>query len=333
MTRPNILITAAFDEQQVLRLQEAHDVVQIEATSAGASLAEMNLSEELQAANVIIAELDMVDAATLALAPNLELVVSCRANPVNVDLEACTARGIPVATTPGRNAVVTADFSFALLLATVRKVSESERWLRSGAWSPEHTFEPYERFRSIGLAGRSLGIVGGGNVGRRVMKRALGFDMNVLVYDPFLKDGDLGTDAKVVDLHTLMRDSDVVSIHAPLTPETIGLIGAEELALMKPSAFLINAGRAAIIEEAPLLQMLREKRIAGAGFDVFHEEPVSTDSELFTLENVTLTPHIAGASDDVIGEHSRISAEIVSAWHAGEPIPFLANSAALGAVK
>lgn len=333
MARQNILITAAFDAQQVLRLQEAHDVVQVESTSAGASLAKMNLSKELRSANVIIAELDMVDADTLALAPNLELVVSCRANPVNVDLEACSARGIPVATTPGRNAVVTADFSFALLLATVRKVSESERWLRSGAWSPEHTFEPYERFRSVGLAGRTIGIVGGGNVGRRVMKRALGFDMNVLVYDPFLKDGDLGTEAKIVDLPTLMRDSDVVSIHAPLTPETIGLIGADELALMKPSAFLINAGRAAIIEEEPLMQMLREKRIAGAGFDVFHEEPISIDSELFTFENVTLTPHIAGASDDVIGEHSRISVDIISAWHTGTNIPFVANAAALAAAQ
>jgi len=331
MTPRNILITAAFDEQQRARLEEHHRVTQLEPTIAGESLAELGIAQQLAEAEVIVAELDTVDAATLAAAPRLGLVVSCRANPVNVDLATCTDRGIPVATTPGRNAVVTADFSFALLLATVRKVSESERWLRSGAWSPERTFEPYERFRSIGLAGRTIGIVGGGNVGRRMMRRALGFDMNVLVYDPFLPADAFGDDARVVDLPTLMADSDIVTIHAPLTPETRGLIGAAELALMKPTAFLINAGRAALIEEAPLMDLLREQRIAGAGFDVFFDEPLAADSELLRFENVTLTPHIAGASDDVVIEHSRMAVEAIERWAAGDAVPSVFNARELAA--
>lgn len=209
---------------------------------------------------------------------------------------------------------MTADFSFALLLATVRRVSESERWLRAGNWTKNDVFEPYERFRGIGLSGRTLGIIGGGHVGRRVMRRALGFGLHVQIADPFVEPGAFGADATVVDLQTLMATSDIVSVHAPLSDATRGLIGAAELALLKPTAFLINAGRAALIDQHALLDVLREGRIAGAGFDVFDEEPLPADSELFSFENVTLTPHIAGASDDVVTEHSRLAADAVEDW-------------------
>jgi D-3-phosphoglycerate dehydrogenase len=259
-------------------------------------------------------------------------VVSCRAKPVNVDLDACSTRGIPVITTPGRNAEVTADLSFALLMATVRHVSASERWLREGNWTDADVFEPYERFRSIGLGGRTLGILGGGAVGRRVLRRALGFGMNVLVYDPFLPSDAFGDDAKVVSLDEVMSTADIVTVHVPLMPETEGLVGARELALMKPSAFLVNAGRAAIIDEDALMDVLREHRIAGAGFDVFYQEPLPADSELLTFDNVTMTPHIAGASDDVTVEHSRIAADSLRLWLAGERVPGVANARALEAL-
>ncbi|MFK4731323.1 NAD(P)-dependent oxidoreductase [Agromyces mediolanus] len=327
--RPKILVTAAFDAGVAAALADAFDVVLVEATMDGASLASRGLEAELASAEVIVAELDVVDAATLALAPALKAVVSCRAKPVNVDLDACTARGIPVITTPGRNAEVTADLSFALLMATVRHVSASERWLREGNWTADDVFEPYERFRSIGLGGRTLGVLGGGAVGRRMVRRARGFGMDVLVYDPFLPADAFGEEARIAPLDEVMSSADIVTVHVPLMPETEGLIGARELALMKPSAFLVNAGRAAIIEEAALMEVLRERRIAGAGFDVFYEEPLPRDSELFSFEHVTMTPHIAGASDDVIAEHSRIAATALRSWLAGEEVPGVANARAL----
>ncbi|GGR30557.1 NAD(P)-dependent oxidoreductase [Agromyces mediolanus] len=327
--RPKMLVTAAFDEGVAAALADAFDVELVEATMDGASLAERGLEAQLASAEVIVAELDVVDEATLELAPALRAVVSCRAKPVNVDLDACTARGIPVITTPGRNAEVTADLSFALLMATVRHVSASERWLREGNWTADDVFEPYERFRSIGLGGRTLGVLGGGAVGRRMVRRARGFGMDVLVYDPFLPADAFGEEARIAPLDEVMSSADIVTVHVPLMPETEGLIGARELALMKPSAFLVNAGRAAIIEEAALMEVLRERRIAGAGFDVFYEEPLPRDSELFSFEHVTMTPHIAGASDDVIAEHSRIAAAALRSWLAGEQVPGVANARAL----
>lgn len=331
--KPLVLITAPFDSATADRLSPSFEVVTIEPSLAGESLAARGLERELARAAVIVAELDVVDEQTLALTPELRLVVSCRAKPVNVDLEACSARQIPVATTPGRNAEVTADLSFALLLATVRHVSSSERWLRAGNWHSDDVFEPYEKFRSIGLGGRTLGILGGGAVGRRVLRRARGFGMTVKVYDPFLPADAFGEEASVVTLDEVMSTCDIVSVHVPLMPETEGLIGARELALMKPDSYLINAGRAAIIQEEPLMEVLREGRIAGAGFDVFYTEPLAQDSELFGFENVTLTPHIAGASNDVIAEHSRIAADAITAWATGAAVPAVANAAALAAAR
>jgi len=330
--KPTVLVTAPFDPEVAASLGDAFTVHSVEPSTDGRSLAEMGLDAELAVAHAVVTELDLVDEATLEKAPELRFVVSCRAKPVNVDLDACTARGIPVATTPGRNAEVTADLAFALIMDTVRHVSASERWLRAGHWSADDVFEPYERFRSIGLGGRTLGILGGGAVGARVLRRARGFGMTVKVYDPFLATDHFGSEATVVSLEEVMATSDIVTVHVPLMPETEGLIGAEELALMQPHAFLVNAGRAAIVQEQALLDVLREHRIAGAGFDVHYQEPLPADSEFLTFDDVTLTPHIAGASDDVTAEHSRIAAEALRAWGSGAPVRAVANQRQLGAV-
>lgn len=331
--KPTVLVTAAFDAAVAESLADTFTVRRIEPRLDGKSLADRGLDAELAEADAIVAELDVVDQATLDAAPRLRFVVSCRAKPVNVDLDAATARGIPVATTPGRNAEVTADLAFGLVMDTVRHISASERWLREGNWSEADVFEPYERFRSIGLGGRTLGILGGGAVGARVLTRARGFGMRVKVYDPFLPADHFGDDATVVSLEEVMSTSDIVTVHVPLMPETEGLVGAAELALMRPDAFLVNAGRAAIIQEGPLMDVLRDHRIAGAGFDVYYHEPLPADSELLTFDNVTLTPHIAGASDDVIAEHSRIAAEALRGWAAGGTVRAVANQRQLDAVE
>ncbi|MFJ6141701.1 NAD(P)-dependent oxidoreductase [Kitasatospora sp. NPDC092286] len=324
--RARLLITAPFDPAAAERLTDLFDVETVEPSMAGDSLARPELAERLAAADAVVCEVDKLDEAALAAAPALKFVVSCRANPVNVDLPACTRRGIPVAATPARNAEITADLAFTLILSTVRHTGEAERWMREGNWKADDLFEPYVRFRGIGLGGRTLGILGGGAIGRRVMRRALAFGMKVLVHDPFLAQGAFGDDAEVVALDDLMSRSDVVTVHVPLNASTVGLVGSEQIALMRPDAYFVNAGRAAVVDEAALMTALREKRIAGAGLDVFWNEPPDADCELFRLDNVTLTPHIGGASDDVVTEHSRIAEQALRAWATGGQPAAVANA-------
>jgi len=323
--RPLLLVTAPFDAGIAQDLGNAFDVELVEPSLAGRPIGEMRLDAKLARATGLVCEVDVVDEATLEKAPNLRVVVSCRANPVNIDVAACTARGIPVLTTPARNAEVTADLAFTLLLMTVRHTGRAERWLRSGAWSGDDVFEPYQKFRGIGLAGRTLGILGGGAIGRRMMRRARSFGMGVLIYDPFLPANAFGDEATITGLDEVMSRSDIVTVHVPLTDSTIGLIGDRELRLMHEGAYLINAGRAAVVREGALVNALTKGWIAGAGLDVFWTEPVDPQHPLLALDNVTVTPHIGGASDDVITEHSRIAECGLLSWIAGERPAAVAN--------
>ncbi|MEU2613169.1 NAD(P)-dependent oxidoreductase [Micromonospora sp. NPDC007271] len=317
MTRPRVLVTADFDPAVAQELSTHVDLVLATPSMAGLPLTEGEHAGKLDGVQAVVCELDRVDAPALAAMPDLSLVVSCRAAPVNVDLGACAARGVTVATTPARNADVTADLTMGLLLATIRQTSRAEQWMRSGAWTEDDVFAPYALFRGPALAGRTIGIIGGGAIGRRVAARATGFGMRAIVHDPYLAPDALAGLAELVPLDQLMSTADVVSVHVALSPATTGLIGEKEIRLLKPSAYLINAGRAAIVDERALMAALREKRIAGAGFDVFWSEPLPADHELLSLPNVTLTPHIAGASDDVITAHSRMAAEAILDWLAG----------------
>ncbi|GAA1847334.1 NAD(P)-dependent oxidoreductase [Brevibacterium marinum] len=323
--KPHLVITAAFDRTRVEELRGHFTVHMVVPSIAGESLSDRGIDELLDIAEVIITELDRVDEATLAKTANLRAVVSCRANPVNVDVAACTSRSIPVLTTPARNAEVTADLAFTLLLMTVRQSSQAERWLRAGNWSADDVFAPYSLFRGIQLSGRTLGILGGGAVGRGVLKRARGFGMSVIVYDPFLPEDAFGDEARVAPLDEVLASSDIITLHVPLMDETVGLLGARELSLIRPDAYLINAARAALIDEEALVKAVTNHELAGVGLDVFWQEPVSSDHPLFSSDIVTATPHIAGASDDVIREHSRIAAEGIAEWREGRRPETLKN--------
>lgn len=321
--RPRVLVTADFDPEVADGLGDAFALTVLPPAGGPEPLSERIEAAELAEFEAIVCETDLVDAATVSAGTRLKLVISCRANPVNVDLKACRAAGVSVVTTPARNADVTADLAFTLLLNTVRRVSEAERWLREGRWVSDRPYEAYETFRGMGLAGRQLGLVGLGAIGRRVAQRARCFGMGVVGYDPFADQADLGDLVRLTSLEDLLASSDVVSIHAPLNDATTGMIGAPELALMKPSAYLINAGRAAIIQEPALMAVLSRGLLAGAGFDVFWSEPLAADHPLLKLPNVVLTPHIGGASDDVTTNHSRQSAAALRAWLAGTELPNL----------
>lgn len=321
--RPEVLITADFDAEIQRALDAQYRLTVLPAASGPEPLTDRLEAAELERFEAIVCETDLVTAEVVAACPSLRLVVSCRANPVNVDIEACRAAGVDVVTTPARNADATADLAFTLLLMTIRRASAAERWLRAGEWNPEHPYDAYETFRGMALNGRTLGLVGAGAVGRRVAQRALGFGMRVIAYDPFADPATLAGLLTLVSLDEVMSTSDVVSIHAPLNESTSGLIGAAELALMKPSAFLVNAGRAAIVSEEALLEALGSRAIAGAGLDVYWTEPLPPGHPLLGLANVVLTPHIGGASDDVIRNHSRQAATALAAWVAGDEPPNL----------
>ena len=305
--RPVVLVTAPFDDRVVEELAATFEVRRRPGARGPVPLLEIVPDAELVDVSAIVCEVEQIDEAALAAAPALELVVSCRSNPVNVDVTACDRRSVMVATTPARNAEVTADLTMALLLATVRQVPAAAEWLRAGHWSDRDLHEPYRRFRGMGLSGRVLGIVGGGAVGRRVARRARGFGMEILIADPVLRPADVADLGRLVPLEDLLRTCDVLTIHAPLNDATRGLLGARELALLAPEAVVINAGRAAILDEDALIAALEDGRLAAAGLDVFWEEPLPADHPLLALDNVVLTPHIGSGA----GRYRELMTEIV----------------------
>lgn len=303
--RVSVLITAPFDEGVLSELAEMCDVTQEPVDEAGldntVDLAGMDLAD----VEVLVVESAAVDGDVLKAAPKLRLVVACRSNPVNVDVEACVRSGVEVATAPARNADVTADLAFALVLNCIRRIPQSERWLRSGQWTAETTFYPYRTFRGPALSSLTIGVVGLGAVGGRVAERARGFGMSVLGYDP----GPVEAPGFVerVQLDDLLSRVDVLSLHVPLMPATSGLIGQRELSLLKRGSYFVNSARAALVDLPALETALTSGHLGGAGLDVFHAEPLPESSVLRSLDNVVLTPHIGGASDDVVTNHSRVA--------------------------
>ncbi len=276
-----------------------------------------------EGATLLVVEVERVDAGVLEALPEVRIVASARGVPSNVDLAAATARGVPVLHTPARNAASVADFTIGLVLAQCRSLARGQEHLRRRGWLVEGEL-PYLHFRGPELAGRTLGLVGYGAVGREVARRAAGgFGMRVLVNDPYVAEPE--PPAEAVALERLLAESDVVSLHCPLTPETTGMIGERQLALLRPEAVLVNTARAAVVDEAALVAALVEGRMAGAALDVFWTEPLPPDHPLLGMDNVTLTPHLAGAADDVVTRHSIMIADDVARLLAGRRPVHLAN--------
>jgi phosphoglycerate dehydrogenase-like enzyme len=280
-------------------------------------MTEGELIASLGGTEILICELERVGGTVLAAARDLRLVASCRGNPTNIDLEAAASHGITVLAAPGRNAISVADFTLGLLLDHCRRIGRSERQLREDGWMVNDDL-PYFHFRGPELDGRTMGLVGLGAIGRLVSDRARGFGMSVLAFDPFVADAPEAV--KLVELDELLARSDVVSIHCALTPETRGLIGGRELGHMRATAILVNTARAAVVDEQALLEALRRHDIAGAALDVFWDEPLAIDHPIRDLDNVTITPHVAGAADDVPGHHARMILEDIARWQTGQPL-------------
>jgi glyoxylate reductase len=227
-------------------------------------------------------------------APGLRVISTVAAGYDNVDVAAATARKIAVCNTPVPALhEATADLTFALILAVARRLGEAERYIRAGRW----TFWSPQLLLGSDVYGRTLGIVGLGRIGQAVARRARGFGMTLLYTGRNRRpDAEDALGARYVALDDLLRQSDFVSLHVPASAETRHIIGAPQLALMKPTAYLINAGRGALVDGAALTEALRTGQIAGAGLDVFDPEPIGGDHPLLAFENVVGVPHVGGAS-------------------------------------
>ncbi len=237
---------------------------------------------------------DAVNAELLAAAPRLRAVSTMAVGYDNIDVAACTRRGIPVCNTPGVLTEATADLAFALLMAAARRVPEAERYLREGRW---RTWSPM-LLAGQDVHGRTIGIVGAGRIGQAVGARARGFGMEVLYTARSPKpDFEAACQARrCASLDELLAAADFVTLHAPLTPETRHMIGGRELARMKPTAVLVNTARGPLVDEAALQRALAEERIWAAGLDVFEREPATPEHPLLRLPNVVTLPHIGSAT-------------------------------------
>ena len=262
---------------------------------------------------------DRVDAALLEAAPGLKVVANVATGYDNFDLAAAAARGVLLANTPGVLEKTTADMAFALLLAAARRVVEASQEAKAGAWGPWHPLSWLGR----DVHERTLGVVGLGHIGLEVAKRAKGFDMRVLytARTRHAKEEARYGLEYMSGLTALLQQSDFVTLHVPLTPETRGLIGAGELRAMKPTAILINTSRGEAVDQAALLDALRRGTIAGAGLDVTTPEPLPAGHALWGLPNVVITPHIGSATHDTRRRMALLAAENVIAACSGVPMP------------
>lgn len=262
---------------------------------------------------------DEIDSAVLAAAPQLKIVANYAVGYNNIDVAAATAAGVVVTNTPGVLTDTVAEFTTALILAVAKQIAAGDRFTRAGkyeGWSPELLL-------GSDLHGKTLGIVGAGRIGAGVAKRmALGFGMTVAYHD-IARSEALEAELECTyceTLEALLQTADVVSLHVPLLPQTHHLMNAERLALMKPTAYLVNTSRGPVIDEQALVAALQDKKIKGAGLDVYENEPALAPG-LTALENIVLTPHIASGSEETRNRMSELVAENVTALFSGAQPP------------
>jgi lactate dehydrogenase-like 2-hydroxyacid dehydrogenase len=271
--------------------------------------------------------MDRVDAALMDAAPNLKVISQLAVGLDNVDVAEATRRGIPVGYTPGVLAKSTADLAMALLLGAARRTSESERWLRGGGWQIQ--FHP-THWLGQDVHEACLGIVGLGQIGREIAKRARGFDMDIAYHSRTrYPDAEAEYGVRYVEFPDLLAQADFVVLSVPLTPQTHHLISGPQLAMMKPSAILINVSRGPVVDPAALYEALRDGQIARAALDVTSPEPISPDDPLLTLDNLVITPHIGSAALPTRLNTMKLAARNLVAGLKGEPMEACANAEVL----
>lgn len=275
--------------------------------------------EAVKDADIIITQFCPITEKLINYCENLKGIGVLRGGYENINLEHANKKGITVFNTPGRNSNAVADFTVGLLLSECRNIAKSHMNLKDGKWIRDYT-----NADSVpDLSNKTVGIIGFGEIGTKVAKRLAGFDMNIVVYDPFFKGEYSGVN--MVSLEELVKVSDFVTLHARLTNETERLINKDLLSLMKPTAYLINSARSGLVDEKALYEALKNKQIIGAALDVFDEEPPGKDYPLVTLENVTITPHLAGGTKDAFTSSPRLLAKEMIKVLIGEESRYVVN--------
>ena len=264
--------------------------------------------------SVLVVELDFVFEEVFEAVPSLKFVGICRAATSHVDIEAATTKGVVVVNTPGRNAQAVAEHALGLMLSLARRIPDGHSYVTGGQWL--NPVEPYVEMRGVELGGRTLGIVGLGAIGRRLAEMAGAIGMRCIAFDPYVDAPPTGVCLK--DLDEVLAGSDFVSIHAPLPSETEVLIDSRGLSLMKPTAYLVNLSDARIVDRGGLVDALESKAIAGAALDVFETHPIAPDHPLLGLDNVILTPHVGGATEETIRRYSKMMTDDILRFLDGE---------------
>lgn len=313
---PNVFVTRRIPHAGMRLLEdEGYD---LEVNPEDRQLSHDELVEKVRGRDAVLCLLtDAIDAAVVEAAATCRVFSNYAVGFNNIDVEACRARGVVVTNTPGVLTDATAEMAWALLFAAARRVAESDRFVRDGHWDG---WGPLQ-FLGVGVTGATLGVVGAGRIGAAFASKSAGFEMNVLYADAGRNEAledELG--ARRVELAELLAESDFVSLHVPLTEETHHLIGTDEFKAMKNTAVLINTSRGQVIDEAALVQALREHRIGAAGLDVYEHEP-KIHPELPTLPNVVLCPHTGSATHRARSQMAELAARnLILVLNGEEPL-------------
>ena len=319
LRKPKVLITRPLPAPAVERVKSECEVT---LNSEDRRLSPAEMHEACREVEGLLSSGVPITADIIDHAPHLRVVSAVAVGYDNIDIAACTKRRILVTNTPGVVTEATADLCFALLMAVARRLVEADRYVRDGHWK----YWQWGNMWGSNPSGKTLGIYGFGRIGQAVARRARGFSMRILYHsiDRPTPEQEHALGAQYVDRETLLRESDFLSLHIPLSPSTHRLIGAAEFGLMKSSAFLINTSRGKVVEEAALVDALRSKRIAGAGLDVFEFEP-QIDPVLLSLPNVVVSPHMGTATRETRLAMAMLAAENLLAALAGQRPTHLVN--------
>lgn len=323
------LITARFDKSYLNVLETITKDYEFAGYGVtGEKMPVPEMKEKIRGIELLISEFEDINQEVIEAADKLKIIVCCRNEAfASIDIEAATKKNIPVLKAGGRNAIAVAEHTIALLMAVSKNISLTDHLLKytdqltnvqyddeggkRAETMSEWSMDPTAPFALYGggpeMYGKTFGQIGFGMIGKEVAKRAHALDMNVLVYDPYVSQEQMDyLGAKKVDLDTVMKESDFISVNCNVVPETVGLVSREKIALMKPTAYFVNTARAKVLDYDALYDALAEKKIAGAGLDVYPVEPIPAGNKFLSLRNVVLTPHLAGSARDIVGHQTNI---------------------------
>lgn len=307
-----------WEHETLIDLQE--DNLLIETRGPDAVKLPAKITQSLEQFDIVVVQFAPISKSFIEKAENLKLIGVMRGGTENIDVEFATQRNISVLNTPGRNARAVAECTMGLILSEIRNIARSHARLKNNNWQrsfPNSGVVPE-------LYGKTVGLVGYGAVGRLVCGYLTAFGSSVIAFDPYFKKDP--APAKLVTLETLMKQSDIISIHARLTEDNHHLIGEKELAMMKPTAVLVNTARSGLVDEQALIEILQAGKIAGAALDVFDEEPLPKNHPFIQLENITITAHLAGSTIDAFKNSPKMMAEhIKKSLQNSDDIPVINN--------